>query len=84
MAPLPPRNAGWKGTKEKGAGGGEGDEARPCADEKLGACFSKINAWPSELDILPPQAARTRFLPCNKPPFPCTKTLLFLSLFRAR
>lgn len=48
------RNTGWKGTKEDRTKGEERGEAHPCADEKLGACLSKINAWPSELDILPP------------------------------
>lgn len=84
------RNTGWKGTNEDGTKGEERGEAHPCADEKLGACFSKINAWPSELDILPPQAARTLFLPWNEPPFPCTKMhfffffLFFPLLFRGQ
>lgn len=47
--------AAWsKGTKEEEDGGG--GEAHPCAaDGKLEACFSKINSWPSEADILPPK-----------------------------
>lgn len=49
------RRAGstWQERHERG---GEGGEAHPCAaDEELGAHFSKINAWPSEADILPPK-----------------------------
>lgn len=62
--------------ERRGTGEGKGSEAHPCVDEKVGACFSKINAWSSKPDILPPQAARTWFLLCNEPPFPHTKTLL--------
>lgn len=80
-ASLPPWNAGWKGVKGEGAEAGEGGEVHPRTGEELGACLSRINAWPSEFDILPPQAARTRFLPCNEPPFPCTKTVLFFPSF---
>lgn len=45
--------------ERRGTGEGKGSEAHPCVDEKVGACFSKINAWSSKPDILPPQAART-------------------------
>lgn len=69
------RNAAWKGMKEEGL-----EKARQVkcirVQMRVGACFSKINAWSSKLDILPPQAARTWFLLCNEPPFPCTKTPL--------